>query len=597
MDKKGWLDYLYYDIGKQNHDFELTCLTIDKQNFKWRHYLDAQADEKFIEIVNNRTIFPFEVVIDLEDPSKYERIIRRIKKDLKHYYSYKTGSRGYHIHLFFDRELTENEKLSIIDLYEGDRQKKGKRTMIALENCPHWKTGNRKELVESDFGYNLVDSFDFSKKYFCYDVKSTTIEKTLEIIEKNFPGMAFTTECCLGFVFSLGIKDLSNPLGLNLEGAPSSEKTTVLDLFYGIKDLTFKSDLFTPKSFVSHASNIKDKDLENIDLLPKIKNKVFVVPELAPIFGKRKDDLIENLSVLTRIFDGEGLETDSGSRGHRGYSGDYLFVWLGATTPLPTHVWNVMGKLGQRFLFLKIPDKNKTNESLKGVMTDTSYKKKIKECREAIHNFVKNRFNEIESLFSIEWNKNKDDDELRNLIVSLAKLLSSLRAPIEVYSSLRDYSDEKYQFKSPIKEEPERAISHLYDVARGHAVAFGRNYINIDDARIVIEIAFSSCPFDRYKFLELFIKKDKQILDSKTIADMINCSERNAGTVMKTMQILGLGKIEEINEEYQGNGRPRNIFSLREEYFNLLKKLKELRQSHSVNLSSESSFGSDIDSV
>ena len=99
------------------------------------------------------------------------------------------------------------------------------------------------------------------------------------------------------------------------------------------------------------------------------------------------------------------------------------------------------------------------------------------------------------------------------------------------------------------------------------------------------------------KFLELFIKKDKQILDSKTIADMINCSERNAGTVMKTMQILGLGKIEEINEEYQGNGRPRNIFSLREEYFNLLKKLKELRQSHSVNLSSESSFGSDIDSV
>ena len=78
MDKKGWLDYLYYDIGKQNHYFELTCLTIDKQNFKWRHYLDAQADEKFIEIVNNRTIFPFEVVIDLEDPSKYERIIRRI---------------------------------------------------------------------------------------------------------------------------------------------------------------------------------------------------------------------------------------------------------------------------------------------------------------------------------------------------------------------------------------------------------------------------------------------------------------------------------------------------------------------------------------
>ena len=595
MDKKGWLDKLFYEIGKQNHDFEVTCLSLDKPKPKWRKYLDAQADEKFIEIVNNRTIFPFEVVIDLEDPSKYEIILKRIKKDFRFYSSYRTGSRGYHTHLFFDRELSQDEKLSIINMYEGDKQKASKRTMIALENCPHWKTGNLKELVEENFGYNSADDFDFSKEYLNFNAEPTTIEETLDVIERTFPGMAFPTECCLSFICALLVKDLANPLGLNLEGAPSSEKTTILDFFYGIEKLTFKSDLFTPKSFVSHAANIKEEELKEIDLLPKIKNKVFLVPELAPIFGKRKEDLIENLSILTRVFDGEGLETDSGSRGHRGYSGYYLFIWLGATTPLPTHVWNVMGKLGQRFFFLKIPNKNKTNERLKEVMTDVSYRKKIKDCRSVIHNYIKHRFNNAESLFSVDWNKDKDNDELRILIVLLAKFLSSLRAPIEIYS--REYSGEEYQFKIPVKEEPERVISHLYDIARGHAVAYNRNYITMDDARVVIEVALSSCPFDRYKLLELFVKTDKSELDTEEIATLLNCSDRNARTIMKTMEILGLGKIKEINEEYNGRGRPTQKFFLQEEYSSLLSKLKGLRRAHNVNTSSENNFGSENDSV
>lgn len=595
MNKKEFLDHLYYEVGKQQINFELTCLTLEKSKSKWRKYLDVQADEKFIENANNRTIFPFEVVIDIEEPDKYEINLQKIKKDFKFYSSYKTGSRGYHIHLFFDRDLKEEEKLCLIKRYNGDKQKASKRNMIALENCPHWKTGNVKTLIEENFGYNSVEMVDFSQAYFNFDVKTTNIEDTLSIIEKNFPGMSFYTECCLSLACSLLIKDLANPLGLNLEGAPSSEKTTILDFFYGIEDISFKSDLFTPKSFVSHSANIKEKELQNIDLLPKIKNKIFLVPELAPIFGKRKEDLIENLSILTRVFDGEGLETDSGSRGHRGYAGHYPFIWLGATTPLQTHVWNVMGKLGQRFLFLKIPDKNKTNEDLKGVMTDVCYKKKIDECRNAVHNYIKHRFNEARSLFSVDWNKDKDNDELRNWIVSLAKILSGLRAPIEIYSN--EYQKEEYQFKTPIKEEPERAISHLYDVARGHAVAFNRNYITMDDARVVFEIALSSCPFDRYKLLELFIKANRSNLNCYEIASLLNCSERNARTIIKTMQILGLGTITEINQEINHSGRPAQVFTLYEEYFSILKKLKELKQAYTVNSVSEIEKGSQTDSV
>lgn len=595
MEIKETLDRIYYDIGKQRYDFELACLTKDGAKSKWKPYLEVQADEKFLSKANNRTILPIEDVIDIEQPEKFEPTLIRIKNVFKFYSTYRTGSKGYHIHLFFDRELSKEEKLTVINRFNGDRQKATTRTMIALENIPHWKTGVPKTLVEENFGFNSASEYDFTKTYFNFDVSSIKVEEALIVVEKNFPKMGFPTECCLSFACSMLIEDLANPLGLNLEGAPSSEKTTILSFFYGIENVSFKSDLFTPKSFVSHAANINEEELRDIDLLPKIKNKIFLVPELAPIFGKRKEDLIENLSILTRVFDGEGLETDSGARGHRAYTGEYLFVWLGATTPLPTHVWTVMGKLGQRFLFLKIPDKNKTNNDLKEVMTDRSFKKKIAECRGAIHTFIKNKFTTAGSLFSILWDKGKDEEEMKNWIVLLAKLLSSLRAPIEIYSNGND--QEEYQFKTPIKEEPERAISHLYDVARGHAVLYDRNYVTMDDARVVFEIALSSCPFERYKILELFIRADKFYLNSYEIAYLLNCSDRNARTIIKTMEILGLGTTNEIMQDYNNKGRPTKVFTLSEEYSNILIQFKTLRGTHTVKNTSENNIGSQTDNV
>jgi hypothetical protein len=388
---------------------------------------------------------------------------------------------------------------------------------------------------------------------------------------------------------------LAAPIGLNLEGAPSSEKTTILEFFAGLLELVFKSDIFTSKSFVSHSANRSQEDLEKIDLLPKIKNKVFLVLELAPLLGKRKDDLIENLAVLTRLFDGQGLESDSGVMGHRGYTGDYLFIWLGATTPLGTHVWSVMGKLGGRFLFLKLPNKNKSKEDLKKVMTDRSYKKKVSECRFEIQNLIKYIFNQSKGLYSTKWDKEKDNPDLLDWIVSLSKFLSSLRAPIEIYTN--GYDSEEHQFKAPVKEEPERAISQLYDIARGHAILYGRNYITMDDARVVFEIALSSCPYDRYKFIELFL--DNPSFNADILSKLMNCSERNARTIMKTMEILGLGTLTSFGINQGNTGRPNLFFTLSPEFAALLNQCKVLRKrdAYRDNSTTENSFGSKNDVV
>jgi hypothetical protein len=67
-------------------------------------------------------------------------------KQLKiYFYAYDTGSRGYHIHIFFNRELQTFEKLAIIRHFGADEQKAVEKTLIALENATHWKSGKIKE--------------------------------------------------------------------------------------------------------------------------------------------------------------------------------------------------------------------------------------------------------------------------------------------------------------------------------------------------------------------------------------------------------------------------------------------------------------------
>ena len=154
MQRKVWLDKVYYDIGKQQYDFKVCGLQKKEDDeiisTKWRKYsevifpVDFDEDWK-IQWINNREILPIEVVIDLEDKKTILDIMKRLERDDLTYYVYETGSKGFHIHIFFTETLTNEEKLDIVKRYGGDEMKSHQGTMIALENCPHWKTGRMKK--------------------------------------------------------------------------------------------------------------------------------------------------------------------------------------------------------------------------------------------------------------------------------------------------------------------------------------------------------------------------------------------------------------------------------------------------------------------
>jgi len=195
--KKKILDKLYYKIGKQRFDFEVCGLYKDtegniKSKWKWQPYSTIGFDinnnkQKFNEI-NCRQILPNEIVLDIEEKERIKQIINKLHKYNFYYLCYDTGSRGYHIHLFFDEEIDEEEKGKFILIFNADIMKKSKRNVIALENYPHWKTGKEKKLIMHKKGINHYSKLkDFLDNYIPDEYKKILQNKTLfnEITEKE----------------------------------------------------------------------------------------------------------------------------------------------------------------------------------------------------------------------------------------------------------------------------------------------------------------------------------------------------------------------------------------------------------------------------
>ena len=112
----------------------------------------------------------------------------------------------------------------------------------------------------------------------------------------------------------LNIKCCTLPFAGIILGPASSLKTVVIELFRECHH-TFYTDNFSAKAFVSQNPAVKKEKLKEIDMLPRIKNKFFLTPELAPTFAQREEELIQTLGIMTRILDGHGYESDTGAQG------------------------------------------------------------------------------------------------------------------------------------------------------------------------------------------------------------------------------------------------------------------------------------------
>ena len=352
-----------------------------------------------------------------------------------------------------------------------------------------------------------------------------------ETIQVNFPDLWPYAEGCASTVAALLIKNVS-PLALVLQGVPAGGKTTTLNFFKNFP-LSHATDKFSPKAFVSHVAEKTPEELAKLDMLARIRGRVLITADLTTLFGARAEELQETFSILTRVLDGQGLTIDSGVHGSRGYSGDFMFAWIGATMPIPHKVWDLFGNLGARMYFMEIQTKNKTNEDYVADLTGTNYQDKVEQCNQATLRFLKGIWQEER----LKWEPAKDDKQLLDKVVQVAKIVTKLRGKVNLVVK-QGYMKEEVNFSTPIIEEPARCIQSLYTLMRGRALLQGRQQISIEDLPIVFDVALSSAPWERLLAFSFLLFKDE--VKTNDLETNLKCSRNKALMTMRTLETLGL---------------------------------------------------------
>lgn len=440
----------------------------------------------------------------------------------------------------------------------------------------------------------------------------------MAVTQKNFPGLAFGLEFAISVKTVLNIKGHTLPFIGILLGPPSSLKTFIVGLFKKYEKHIYYTDNFSPHAMVTHNSALKTEQLKKVDMLPKFRNKMFLTPELSPTFSLRDDNLLEVLGMLIRIADGEGFGNDTGAQGHRGYEGEMMFTWLGAAVDIPYKVHKLLGYLGPKLYFFRLPHTLMTEEDYFNTRND-DFATKRKEVETAFLEYF--YYFDMNPAIMIEedtesnraiWNGHKDEDDIEDeglpkiemmpyvdeeqahkIIIKLALMLRHLRAVVPTFHTQGTQGVE-YAYTLPVIEEPSRAITQMRTIARGRALSQGRPFITMDDIPMITHMAFSTATLERVKLFELLIKKGGE-LKTNDICESLGTSPPTARRTMTELKAAGLVYTTTSEEEEHYHNiemgiilRPEFKWFLGEEFAKIQSKLLKEKTSPGTHGKNES---------
>ncbi len=372
-----------------------------------------------------------------------------------------------------------------------------------------------------------------------------------EMVEDAFPQLWPPTEAALATILAMVPDDVVNPPTLIFTGPASGGKTTVLDLVSPEKGeaetITYRCDQFTPKAFVSHSANVKRADLEKIDLLPRIRHRALVTPELAPVFRGKEDALVDRFVILTAVLDGHGFTSDSGTQGRRGYTGDYLFAWLGATTPLPTFAWRVMAQLGSRLSFYMMPNQTVTDAELDEVLTGQPYRDRLAACRQTVGAVLNEQLGRWGGVRGLRWDRRKNPETVLQQLKGLARLVAASRGIVSVWQD----REGDLAFTPPNVEAPHRALACLYNLARGRALLWGRTTLTLEDLHLIRHVALSSAPHERALLVRGLIETGGE-LTTRQAAEALDATPTTARKAMTALHVLKIATLEGEGDHGEG---------------------------------------------
>jgi len=358
----------------------------------------------------------------------------------------------------------------------------------------------------------------------------TDFEQLDSIIERYFPNKF----CYLKLVLAAGygtlfINGITQPISLFLLGDPSTKKSSLLEIMRGLDKALF-SDIFSPASFVSGA-----RDIEGGDLLPRLRNRCLVTPELGVLFKDR--NLPQTLGMLTRLLDGFGYVRHTGF-GEVGIHENVRFNWCAAIVKIQPKIWDLLGHLGHRLLFLHLENENESVEAVENrlvrmITEDRDYIEKLSICRNAVIAFFQN----IQARYpnGVTWNTAMDNPRAKQIIVRAALMLKSLRGTIDPKDAT-----------NTIFEEPTRLTQSFYNICRGHALMHYRTHIIVNDVESVLTIMLDSAPPERKKLLLTLLKQNGEI-DADQYMKISKHDHKRVLGVFNDFEILNIAELIQDN--------------------------------------------------
>jgi hypothetical protein len=348
-----------------------------------------------------------------------------------------------------------------------------------------------------------------------------------EAILNNFPELLLHFLAALAVCGILALKKGWKPVALVFEGLPGPGKSLILNCILGagdkrptVKAHLYRSDKFTTASFVSQSATVPKDQLKGVDLLPKIRQKVLITPELAPTFRGKREEVEERFGMLARVLDGRGLTLDGGTHGKRGYEGDYAFVWLGATTPLPETAFEAMASVGNRIFFYTTAPSRPSHGQLAQLARVGSSGAKEEECTDAIAHFL-DHFYTVHKLGSMERPQLMEHEA--NYLASAARAIAKLRAKAE--------GEHEYEY---------RLVEWLSLTASARALIDGAAVVTTEHLRIIEHMVTSAArPYLR-PLLATILKKADGKMNAPEVEAALGCCRDTALERMHALAATGV---------------------------------------------------------
>ena len=340
-------------------------------------------------------------------------------------------------------------------------------------------------------------------------------------------------EEALDIVLSVAVANFlpGDPVWLLLVGPPGGGKTELLNMFTE-SDRSMPISKLTKNTLLSGDINLPQGD----DLLSKMKDKLVIIKDLAPIMEMGKDDQREILSDLRDAYDGLAIKSWGTGKTTR-WEGK--FGLIAACTDAIDKNWKLFSELGERFLRvnLKTDSKAQTAFAMQQVGSEDMMRSNLRRIGGELLDHYAKVANE------------GTPDVLANvisLISELGVLVAMLRSPVT-----RDRS--KNIVAPPKAEVGTRLSKQLLRLAQANALLYESPEVTeLGEYRIALRAAVDCIPIRRLLVLSALMNGDfsvGQIAERTTFPSTTVQYELEDLRLLKVTQKLTTGSGWVIKEE------------------------------------------------